>query len=134
MRATSWTGSENERHEQGNCPSSPITDASSIPPWEREHTKPTLYIIPAGTRVEVQQVIGPDRWRPYTTRINVALTDTEQRKNGLWYFRYEGYLIRVRRYLLQNIAALNAADSRKRQDAGLPPTIGNSDTTPSLTG
>lgn len=114
MRATSWTGSENERHEQGSCPASPVTDAAAIPPWEREHTKPLRYRIPAGTAVEVQQV-GNARWRQHTTREPIDLADSEHRKQGVWTFRHLGYLIRVRRYLIQDIAApqVSAADSRR---------------------
>lgn len=96
MLETSWTGSETQRREQGNCPASPIDSTASIPPWERERAKPDRWELPAGTPILVRKLEdGPKKWQPHRTREALQFATAEHIAAGKMVFRHLGYIISV---------------------------------------
>lgn len=81
QRATSWTGSEALRREQGVC----------LPPTPR-----VRYLVPAGTRGRVSKD-GRGRWRPWVTRRPLAFERCLGDRGGWFTFRQGGYLLSVRK-------------------------------------
>lgn len=89
-----WTGSSRQRREQGLC----------LPPANKPN-KTARFVIPAGTSVNIASVMN-SRWFAYETRIDLEFSRFEQRKNGFYYFRHLGWLIRVPKHLTrQNTTA-----------------------------
>lgn len=81
-RATSWSGSETQRREQGGCTPAPKTDFG------------TIYRIPSGTSV-AYKMGGDDDWAPHITRIPLEFNEREDADSVYFYFRHCGYRIRV---------------------------------------
>lgn len=98
MRATSWTGSEAERTEQGTCAASPIDATASIPPWERDRTQVMRYRLEAGTPVKVRKITSCDRRQTeHVTRQPLEFADHDgySRQTRVMIFRHAGYVIDV---------------------------------------
>jgi hypothetical protein len=86
-RATSWTGSEDLRREQGVC-LSPARPPVVMP----------RFLIRAGTACQVSK-LTPLKWRPYITTRDVGLERFEfyDPKSKVYEFRHLGWLLRVHR-------------------------------------
>ena len=86
-RATSWSGSEDQRRPQGVC----------LPPARPPVVVPR-FLIRAGTPCEITPLsrIG---WRPYTTTREAPFERFESydRKTKTYQFRDRGWLLRVHR-------------------------------------
>jgi len=90
MRATSWSGSENERNPQGVCSSN-----GYVP------NRQPRFLIKAGTIVKVKSVNKGGDWLPYRTKRDLGYTRYESREGWFLTFREEGYWILVRRSCVQ---------------------------------
>jgi hypothetical protein len=90
QRATSWTGTERQRREQGVC----------LPP-ARPAVRVPRFLIPAGSSVRVSRV-SRLCWRPHFTRKELHFERHEGYRNGQYTFRHQGYLISVWRGLVHH--------------------------------
>ncbi len=84
-REVSWTGSEEDRREQGVC----------LPPV-RPPIRISRYTIPAGTRCAISKV-AVLRWCAHVTKRELGFERYEISEGRDWIFREEGYYIRVGR-------------------------------------
>lgn len=84
-RATSWTGSENERREQGEC----------LPPTVKPQSVPR-FRLPAGVTCEVASVLK-DIWTPHTMKVELGFEKYDYYRGGYYTFRHFGWQIRVYR-------------------------------------
>lgn len=82
----SWTGSENQRREQGSCrpPAMPANDTPR-------------YLIPVGVPCEVRRVDQAE-WFEYTTKVESSFNRYESydKKTKCYVFRHEGAQIRIK--------------------------------------
>jgi hypothetical protein len=94
VRQTSWTGSENERREQGIC----------LPPT-RPAKKGSRFFVPVRTPCAISRV-SPLGWRSYITRKDVGFERFESYRAGVFEFRSDvgGWLMRVHRRHVQHRA------------------------------
>lgn len=83
MHATSWTGSETQRREQGGCK----------PPTAPPNTTPR-YTIQAKTPCQIRRVTET-KWQSYVTRGTTHYDRCEGKPRSFLIFRLEGYQIRV---------------------------------------
>lgn len=88
-RATSWTGSERERREQGVClPSQAVAK------------KRPKYTVPAGCPCAIQKVMGGP-WRPHRTTMETGYERYEFYQDKHYTFRRMGWFIKIhRRYVM----------------------------------
>lgn len=82
----SWTGSENQRREQGNCA------PPALPP-----SKTPRFTIPAGISCEIKRV-EETVWRPFVTRMERGFERYESYERALkaYVFRDEGFQLRIK--------------------------------------
>lgn len=85
VRATSWSGSEDSRREQGVC----------LPP-KRQADKTPRFSIEVGSRCQVAKVITGDYF-PYTTKTQIGFERFERYRDGVYTFRQDEYLVKVHR-------------------------------------
>lgn len=83
IRASSWTGSENSRKEQGVC----------LPPAHPPNTTPR-FSVKQGTTCAVTPV-SCERWRWYVTTKELGFERYERFVDWHYEFRLEGWLMRV---------------------------------------
>lgn len=107
-RASSWSGSENRRREQGVC----------LPPTVAPNTTPR-FLVPAGSKCAVSRISKLD-WQPYTTVQDIGFERFErfeQGESGNFYeFRFEGWLMLVRWDLVRHRS--NKYHQRSGKDLG----------------
>lgn len=82
-RSRSWTGSESQRREQGDCrpPMSPINQAPR-------------YLVPAGVCGFFRRA-DETQWRPWTTTCANGFDRFEHIEDGCPVFRSGGYLLMI---------------------------------------
>jgi hypothetical protein len=85
MRATSWTGSELQRHPQGTCSS----NGYKTPEVHR-------FEIPTGTKVEIKKIADGDKWIKFQTTKSLGFARYECREGGWLIFREQGWWLRVK--------------------------------------
>ena len=82
---TSWTGSESQRKPQGIC--LPPKMAPAIPAFK--------YVVPAVIKCEIRRVTESN-YRTYTTTKEIGFQRAERKRYGMYEFRMNGWMIRVR--------------------------------------
>ena|SRR6516162_5856235 len=83
-RFGSWSGSERQRRDQGNC----------LPRGQPAGKK--RFIIPVGTRLAITK-LTPTRWIAHTTVVELGFDCWESYKDSYFTFRHLGYFILVHR-------------------------------------
>ena len=91
-RLQSWTGSENQRREQGGC----------RPPTHAPNKTPR-YFIAAGTPVTVRRA-DQNHWLDYVTQQDVSFEQRLRYDNRHYYFRKGAYEMCVHRSLVRHRA------------------------------
>lgn len=84
VRATSWSGSERERREQGVC----------LPP-SKPPSKQSRFFIPRGVSCAVRRV-EESEWRGHVTTADHGFDRYERYDDGYYEFRLKGWLMLVR--------------------------------------
>jgi hypothetical protein len=84
-REATWTGSEDNRHEQGTClpPSSPPL-------------KVPRYLVPVGVRCSIKKLAWTG-WQGHTTTKETGFESYESYKDGHYEFRLKGWIMKVYR-------------------------------------
>ncbi len=83
IHEVSWSGSEEQRHEQGVC----------LPPT-RETNKTPRYFVAAGTSCSITR-ITPLNWKAYRTTKDLGFERYETSGGCSVTFREQGYLLKV---------------------------------------
>lgn len=102
MKATSWSGSESSRREQGIC----------RPPAHKPDKTPR-FIVQAGTPCSIRPVTDPT-WQGYRTRKTVGFDRYESLCDGCYVFRLDGYLMLIGKEKVQ----CNTAEPRFPRSRG----------------
>jgi len=87
-----WTGSENQRREQGAC----------RPPKHKPNTTPRFFV-PAGTRVAVRRADRTD-WQAHVTRRDLGFGRFSRYDNRYYFFREGGFELMVHRGRVDHLA------------------------------
>jgi hypothetical protein len=87
-QATSWTGSERQRREQGGCAKAPRGMNADL--------TADVYRVAPGTVVGYK-MSGDEEWIPYITKKQLAVRGLEDQDERYLYLKFQGYRIRVLR-------------------------------------
>ena len=88
----SWSGSENQRREQGVC----------RPPTHEPNTTPRFFI-PAGTQVAVRRADRTE-WQGYVTKRDLGFGKHSRYDNRHYFFREGAYELKVHRSRVNHLA------------------------------
>ena len=83
IRERTWTGSEDERREQGVC----------LPPTVPPNKTPR-FTVPAGTKCRVTKV-SPTNWISHVTKVNLEFDRYESCNGRFYVFRQAFYFLSV---------------------------------------
>ncbi len=85
VRESTWTGSEEDRREQGIC----------LPPTGPPLSLPQFQIL-VGTACSIKRLSG-NNWKPYTTKKALGFERYERYIRCSYEFRFQGWLLLVHR-------------------------------------